>query len=977
MNSKTPGWMYAWRAASVMALAASFFIVPACNDGKAGIPGTSGTNGSNSSSWANDPLSAVVAAFLDPATAIAGKSTTDLAAYVKAVIADPAYADGDAAGTFPVPSSATDVVRTIPGVRHNVVVRWLDNMTFTVPGRVNLVHDAAGAATAAMTITENVAHGSFTVSGLSGGSASTAPAGRLQVVPGYQLVDGDFFTLNDGSGAVVFEFDNSGGVTAGRIPVPFQSSWTGHRVVWAVVDAVNKVAGTLAITASDEPVFGSHSDFLGYFGDGWDTAGAFGAGSPPQWQGSGNSGWLWSNHEYISTNEFPNFDPAVGLAPRGQPLTLAKYMRERGIIDFDPTVDASWTLAAVDLYIRFHKKQLGGSWMHLVRDPGTGEWTVDKNTPGRRFDATSNTLSLLTGQTLNAAGHDDFGNPLAASVIAGTMGNCAGLVTPWGTVMSGEENVQDYYGDFEQWFDGSNQFVANRGLDAGANMTPTFTPSLTSTLGLISDPNGRQERDTLGYNVEIDPKRPSQDFYNRTSAGQGHRKMGSFGRIRWENASLVVDADWRLVDAQPLVMYGTDDRRGGRIFKWVSAAPVTTAMRNDLQANRAAIRTLLDTGKLYVAHFQGVDNKTGWSAAGTTTPFTAAAKGNGKWIELSVTNATDDAPNAAVLGPGTKVGAALMNTGWNNLGGFADDVAVRRALFSACAKIGIFEMNRPEEIVCNPVDGRAYVALTNFSGRPPVLGANGVMGEVVVVPEGASTTTTVAEFVANANFKVFAAAANRAVIAAVRGNQIAATDTLQVNDGTQGATTFTFVKTGPAGALQILAQDSDTAQTVAANIIAAINAVTGGLLAAASGPTNNTAGRRNDTVGRIWTLDDGATPASSATFQFWEVFTGISGTGLFDAANPDNVAVTKDGSVWFGTDGNYGTNGRNDAVYYLDMTKVHPTVVNAQGRAYRILAVPSDAEHTGPVFSSDMKTLFNAVQHPGETVQSTWPNGQP
>jgi secreted PhoX family phosphatase len=123
--------------------------------------------------------------------------------------------------------------------------------------------------------------------------------------------------------------------------------------------------------------------------------------------------------------------------------------------------------------------------------------------------------------------------------------------------------------------------------------------------------------------------------------------------------------------------------------------------------------------------------------------------------------------------------------------------------------------------------------------------------------------------------------------------------------------------------------------------------------------------------------DDTVDPSASLTFTFWEVFTGVSGSGLFDAANPDNIAITQDGSVWFGTDGNYTTNGKSDAVYYLDMTKIHPTVANAQGRAYRILAVPADAEHTGPCFSSDMKTLFNSIQHPGEFVQSTWPNGQP
>jgi secreted PhoX family phosphatase len=43
--------------------------------------------------------------------------------------------------------------------------------------------------------------------------------------------------------------------------------------------------------------------------------------------------------------------------------------------------------------------------------------------------------------------------------------------------------------------------------------------------------------------------------------------------------------------------------------------------------------------------------------------------------------------------------------------------------------------------------------------------------------------------------------------------------------------------------------------------------------------------------------------------------------------------------------------------------------------AFRAVATPSDAEATGPALTPDMGTLFISVQHPGESIYSTWPTG--
>jgi hypothetical protein len=136
---------------------------------------------------------------------------------------------------------------------------------------------------------------------------------------------------------------------------------------------------------------------------------------------------------------------------------------------------------------------------------------------------------------------------------------------------------------------------------------------------------------------------------------------------------------------------------------------------------KAQVRALLDDGKLYAAHFAGLDNLTGTTLFATKQAPTEAQPGTGQWIELSVTS-TQVAPNAAALGmPGATVGEALQSNSWNGLAGFPTNDDVRRALFTASAKIGIMELNRPEDVEWNPLDPsgtpRLYVAFTNHGRK--------------------------------------------------------------------------------------------------------------------------------------------------------------------------------------------------------------------------------------------------------------------
>jgi len=596
-----------------------------------------------------------------------------------------------------------------------------------------------------------------------------------------------------------------------------------------------------------QPRFGANADYIAYVPDGWSGT--------PYWNGNDNAGWMWVNHEYVSNNR-----PRATTAPTGQHLTLARFLSYWGTITGAPTSNA-WSNGDLAIYTDEYKRQVGGSWMRVVKDPATGTWSIDRTKPARRYDATDSTLVKVTGATVSADA-DDVGAPLPQDVVVGIQSDCSGALTPWGTIITAEENVASSYGDVETGWTSGNRPVAGTGFDPGANVTFNLAPSPTAdfTSGGAAHP-----KDAYGYLVEMDPGQGPGEYYGKTTAGVGHRKLGAIGRANWENAAFALGADWKLVPNQPIVMYAGNDRRSGHIYKFVTTAPYTAGM------TKAQTRALLDDGKLYVSHFAGLDATHGRRLAAGQALATEAAPGTGQWIELSTTS-TAIAPNAAGLGTATKtVGQALTDVSWNGIGGFPTNADVKRALFTASLKIGAMELNRPEDLEYNPIGTpRIYVAFTNHAGT---------------------------------------------------------------------------VALDQAGVL---------------------------IPAAMASPN------RNDRSGGIFAIEEttSATPASSTTFKYWQVWSGNTTANMFDAGSPDNIAIDAQGGVWFGTDGNFGATGKAsaDGLYYLDLDPAHKTVSTpTYGMAFRIVSTPSDAEATGPAFSSGMTTLFFSVQHPGEDNASVWP----
>ena len=158
---------------------------------------------------------------------------------------------------------------------------------------------------------------------------------------------------------------------------------------------------------------------------------------------------------------------------------------------------------------------------------------------------------------------DDEGNALpGATIAAGINGDCSGGVSPWGTIFSAEENVQGLFGEIEDCWTSRNVFTV--GVCApGSNITWDVSPS--GAFSQATDFRGQRPRDHYGYAVEIDPLADeTSEYYGRDELGVGHMKLGAMGRARWENFTFAVNPAGNLASGQPVVIYGGNDRRGGR-----------------------------------------------------------------------------------------------------------------------------------------------------------------------------------------------------------------------------------------------------------------------------------------------------------------------------------------------------------------------------------------------------------------------------
>lgn len=256
--------------------------------------------------------------------------------------------------------------------------------------------------------------------------------------------------------------------------------------------------------------------------------------------------------------------------------------------------------------------------------------------------------------------------------VLGTLNNCAGGHTPWGTVLSGEENFNQYFGTTGTVTDPARLHALRRyGITVGASGRKW--ERFDQRFDLAAEPN---EVNRFGYIVEVDPWNP----------GSTPVKHSALGRFKHEGAAVHVTGDGTVV------AYSGDDERFDYLYKFVSSRKIVPGRT---AAARAQNMKILDEGTLYVATFTGNSPTSEIDGSGAL-PSDGAFDGTGSWIPLMT---VDPAGNAVSHVTGMT----------------AEQVAVHTRL--AGDAVGATRMDRPEDVEPSPTTGKVYMALTNNTRR--------------------------------------------------------------------------------------------------------------------------------------------------------------------------------------------------------------------------------------------------------------------
>jgi secreted PhoX family phosphatase len=142
--------------------------------------------------------------------------------------------------------------------------------------------------------------------------------------------------------------------------------------------------------------------------------------------------------------------------------------------------------------------------------------------------------------------------------------------------------------------------------------------------------------------------------------------------------------------------------------------------------------------------------------------------------------------------------------------------------------------------------------------------------------------------------------------------------------------------------------------------------------------------------GHVVEITEDKYDAGSLTFR-WEIFllcgdpalpqgtyfAGFDPSKVSPISCPDNLDFDQAGNLWIATDGAPATTGfstRNDGIFAV------PTEGSDRGYLRQFLSGPKGCEVAALKLSTDDKTLFATIQHPGEgaglpNTQSSWPDG--
>ncbi|MCB0510137.1 MAG: DUF839 domain-containing protein, partial [Bacteroidetes bacterium] len=223
---------------------------------------------------------------------------------------------------------------------------------------------------------------------------------------------------------------------------------------------------------SDLDYFGTHNDYLAFVPLNEDAS----------------EGILWSNHEYL--------DPILmgTYAPLNE-KTKEQVMKEQYAV--------------------------GGSLLHIKLLDDKRWELVYGSEYNRRLNG--NTVIPFEWDEAIAGSHEAIG----------TFAGCAGGITPWGTILSCEENTDQFYGD-NIYDELSGEVIDKLPGDYGWEKHFDYSP------------------EHYGWVVEVNPEDGSA------------RKLTSLGRFAHEGCLVVTAKDGRIV------AYMGDDHKGGALYKFIA-----------------------------------------------------------------------------------------------------------------------------------------------------------------------------------------------------------------------------------------------------------------------------------------------------------------------------------------------------------------------------------------------------------------------
>jgi uncharacterized protein len=274
--------------------------------------------------------------------------------------------------------------------------------------------------------------------------------------------------------------------------------------------------------------FGYNNDFLAFL-------------PLPRGSDSSDHGLLVVNHEYTNPElMYPGYPGRWGQAPSARHVDVELASHGLSVVEVERLESGAWRVVGEGG--RFNRRITGSTLMEL-RGPAAGH-------PRLRTSADPEGRWCL-----------------------GTFNNCGGGVTPWGTVLTCEENVNFYFnGDRGRLEDqGLAALHARYSYGGGGRGWGRFV----SRFDLEQEPH---EPCRFNWVVEVDPYDPHATPIKRTA----------LGRMKHEAATTTLTKDGRVA------VYMGDDSRFEYLYKFVTRDRL-------LPEDAEAQRDLLDHGVLHVA----------------------------------------------------------------------------------------------------------------------------------------------------------------------------------------------------------------------------------------------------------------------------------------------------------------------------------------------------------------------------------------